>query len=128
MRHITLLSVACPALIYYSTRSHKGHDLWQKFLNIIFFFIFCTRFVWNISIIRRTQLDVIIKFPRLSYTVSVILMLYWRNLLCRQIWQKYSDIILMSILPVGTELLLVDRHKNSKEKPSRRFSQYCRRT
>ena len=51
MSHIIFLSVACPALSYVSTLSHRRHDIGVKKLeNInVFFFIFSTTFVWNIS-------------------------------------------------------------------------------
>jgi hypothetical protein len=30
MRRIILASIACPVLSYFSTLSHKWHDLWRK--------------------------------------------------------------------------------------------------
>jgi hypothetical protein len=45
MRRIILPSVVCPALQYFSTLSHKGHDFRKKLLNIKCVLIFSTAFV-----------------------------------------------------------------------------------
>jgi hypothetical protein len=50
MHHVILSSVACPALQYFSTLSHKRHDFREKFTDYkIGVLIFSTTFIWNIS-------------------------------------------------------------------------------
>ena len=45
-----LSSVACPALQYFSTLSHKRHDFRQKVTeHKMWVLVLCTTFVWNIS-------------------------------------------------------------------------------
>ena len=53
MRHVILSSVACPALLYFSTLSHKQHDFREKLLNVKCASIFCTIFCDTFLILRR---------------------------------------------------------------------------
>ena len=47
--HTPYFHVACPAVPYFSTLSHKLHDFWKKKLNIKRDFIFSANIVCNIS-------------------------------------------------------------------------------
>jgi hypothetical protein len=50
MRRIMLSSVACPALLYFSTLSHKQRDFRKNIIeHKICVLIFCTTFVRNLS-------------------------------------------------------------------------------
>jgi hypothetical protein len=49
MRRIILLSVACPALPYFSKLFHKQNDFQKALLNIQCVLLYSTTFVWNIS-------------------------------------------------------------------------------
>jgi hypothetical protein len=45
MRHILLPSVACPALTYFSTLSHKRHDFWEE--KKVIDYKMCVDFLYN---------------------------------------------------------------------------------
>jgi hypothetical protein len=55
MRRITLSSVACPAVPYFSILSHKRHDFREKLLNIKRILISSIHFVWNISHCKKNS-------------------------------------------------------------------------
>ena len=56
MRRITLPSVACPAVPYFSTLSHKQHDYRKKNIeHKVCVLIFSTTFVRNISYTKKNS-------------------------------------------------------------------------
>jgi hypothetical protein len=57
MRRIILSSVACLALPYFSTLSHKRHDFRKKKIVVhkICVLIFSTTFVWNTSLSKKNS-------------------------------------------------------------------------
>jgi len=60
MRYIILLSVACPAVQYFSTLSHKRHDFRKKniFEHKMYVLIFSTTLVRIIFILRKIEKDI----------------------------------------------------------------------
>jgi len=59
MCHIILLSVACPAVPYFSTLFHKQNDFEEKNIYIVYkmcVLIFITTFAWNISHSEKNSL------------------------------------------------------------------------
>jgi hypothetical protein len=72
MRRITLLPVACLALLYFSTLSHKRHDLTS---NVRFDFSLQLLFE-TFLILRRIQRDIVINVYSSSCKVPVILVTF----------------------------------------------------
>jgi hypothetical protein len=73
MRRVILSSVACLAVPYFSTLSHKRHDFGKKLLNIKCVFCFSVQLLSEtFLIIRRIERDIIINVHRSSCKVPVI--------------------------------------------------------
>jgi hypothetical protein len=71
MRRIILSSVACLALQYFSTLSHKRHDFRKRLLNIKCFFWLCLQLLSETYLIlRRLQRDTIINVRRSACKIS----------------------------------------------------------
>jgi hypothetical protein len=87
LRRIILPSVACLALPYFSTLSHKWHDF-RKNTEYMCNFIFCTPSVWNTSYFKKIQRDIIINVHRSSCKVPVLIKLEFSQ----QIFKKPSNI------------------------------------
>jgi hypothetical protein len=86
MRRVILSSVACPAVQYFYTLSHKRHDCGGKVIEYeMYVLIFSTAFVWNI------RLATVINYSRSSYKLPVILSDFneaW--IFFRKIFEKFS--------------------------------------
>jgi hypothetical protein len=73
MRRIILSSVACLAVPYFSTLSHKRHDFRKKVIeHKICVLIFSTNLSKTFLILRRIQRDIVINVHRSSCKVHVI--------------------------------------------------------
>jgi hypothetical protein len=90
MRRVILSSVACPALQYFSTLSHKRHGFRKKIIehkmNVL---TFSTRFVRKFLILRRIRGNSIIKVHRASCKIPVILPDLNETKFFGQIFEKY---------------------------------------
>jgi hypothetical protein len=74
MRRTILSSLACPALPYFSTLSHKRHDFRKQLLNIKCVFLFSLQILSEtFLILRRIQRDIIINVHRSSCQVPLLL-------------------------------------------------------
>ena len=74
MRRIILLAVACLALQYFSTLSHKRHDFRKKkLLNIKCVFRLHNVLSESFLILRRSQRDIFINVREYSCNVPIIL-------------------------------------------------------
>ena len=86
LRSIILSSVACLAVPYISTLSHKQHNLWEekKILNIKYVFspqLFTLQLLSEtVLILRRIQQDIIINVHGSSCKVPVTLVAFQTNL------------------------------------------------
>jgi hypothetical protein len=107
-----LSSAACPALQYFSTLSHKRHDLWGKqLLNIKHVFDFSLQILSETSLILRSiRRDITMSVGRSSSKVPVIVVRFWWS---PNIFHRFSKNTQMSnfikIRLVGAELFHVDK-------------------
>ena len=78
MRLITLSSVECPALRYFSISNRKRYDLmWKYLLNTKCVLLFSLQILSEIFLIlRRIQRDIITNVHRSSCKVQVILVIF----------------------------------------------------
>jgi hypothetical protein len=111
MRHV--VSCNSPALLYFSTLSHKPQDFPKKKIHVFWFFrrLLSDTFL----ILRRTEHDTI-KITRYSRPILMELEFF------RQIFEKKYPIS-MKIRPVGAEVFHADRHNENNSG----FSQFCER-
>jgi hypothetical protein len=104
MHHIILSSVACLALPYISTLSHKWHDFQKKLLNVRCVFWFPLQHLSEtFLILRRSHWGSIINGHMLSCKVPVILVRFY------QTWIFSTDFLKMNVCIVGVDLFHVDR-------------------
>jgi hypothetical protein len=106
MRRIILPSVACLAVPYFSTLSHKRRDFRITFTeHKMCVLIFCTTLSETFPILRRIQRDIIIHVHISSGKAPVTFVRFERNL---EVLNRFSENTQMSnfmkIRPVGAEL------------------------
>ena len=92
MRHIILSSVACPAIIYFSTLSHKRPTFCKKLLNVKSV-SFLRKSVWNISYsknnwVRYDKKCILVFMQSTCYSCTLLMKIQFS----RQIFEKYSSI------------------------------------
>jgi len=109
MRHIVMCGLPSSTIIFHifswkARFSKKGTEHQMCIL------VFCTRFFWNISHVRRNERDVIKNIYRPSCEVPFILVRFWWNLkVIDRLKKKLELSNLMKIHPVGAEMFHADR-------------------
>jgi len=77
MCHITLPSVACLAVPYFSTLRHKRHDFWENVTeHKMWVLIFSANLSEKFLILRRIQRDNIMKMHNFPYEVPITLVTF----------------------------------------------------
>jgi hypothetical protein len=112
MANIVLSPVTCPALTYFSTVSHKWHDIWQKSYwtqNVFWFFLQILS--KRVLIIRTLQRDTTTNAYKILMQVPLILVRFQTNVNSLDRFSKIPQISkLIKIRPVGAELLHADMY------------------
>jgi hypothetical protein len=110
MCRIILSSVACLAVPYFSTLSHKRHDFRKKVIeHKMCVLTFSTILSETLLILRRIQRDIIINIHRSSCTLPVILVRFEWNLNFLYTFCKNTQIPnVTKIHPVEAELFHAD--------------------
>jgi len=114
MPRIILWSVACPALPYIFTLSHKWHDFRKKYYStqnvcFDFLYIFCENFLF----LRRIQRDAILNVHRSSCKVPILLVRFEIDLNFLDRFLKNTQISnFMKIRSLRAELFHADGHRD----------------
>jgi hypothetical protein len=134
---VILSSVVCPALPYFSTLSHKGHDLWKQFIEIkMCVLIFSTYLIRNISHSKKTWPRYYHKCIEFSYKVPVVLTrLFWIINFWGRLSRNYEILHFMKITPLGYYLLHsegrteweTDKRRDRYDEANCHFSEYWKR-
>jgi hypothetical protein len=130
MRRIILSSVACPALPYFSTLSHKRHDFQKrKLLNIKCVLSFSKILCEILLILEIIQQYIIINVLRSSCKVPLLLSDFNHTLLSLTEFQKSHQIQnFRKICAVGTELFhadgWMDRQTDRRDGTTSRFLKF----
>jgi len=98
MRRVIASSVACPALLYFSTLSHKRHDFRKRLIENKMCFDFSTTTVWNICHYKKKWGKYYHKCIQVKYGTRYSCRVLMALEISRQIFEKkkkknkYSDI------------------------------------
>ena len=126
-----LSSVACPAVLHFSTLSHKWHDFREKLFNIKCVFLFSLQSLFEKFLIpRRSERDMIINVCCYSCKISVILVGFYRIVNFLDTFSKNTQISnFMKICLVEAELFhadwRTDRQTDRYDEANSRFSHFC---
>ena len=132
MRRI-LSCVACAAVSCFYTLSHKRHDFRENVMEYeMCVLIFCATFVWNISHSKQNSVRYYHKmYKGLHWNAGYSYKTLMKVEFSQHIFEKYSDMEFMKILPVGTELFHADGQTDGRtdihDEATNRYSQFCER-
>jgi hypothetical protein len=121
--------VACPALQYFSTLSHKRYGFGVKVIEHKMRVLdFSTTFIWKFLILRRIERDMIKNVYWSSCKVPLILVLFWwhLNFLVR-FWKSTQMQNSMKIRSVGADLCNAYRRTGGHNEAYIRFSKFWER-
>jgi hypothetical protein len=127
MRAFAILSsVACMALLYFSTLSHKQHGFRKKkLLNMKCVWISLQLLPESFLVIRRTERDMMKSVYCSLCEVPVIIVRFLLNLNFLYRFSKYTQIWnLMKIRPVGAQLFHAYRRTDRHDESNSLFSQF----
>jgi hypothetical protein len=129
MHRIILSYVACSALLYFSTLSHKRHELKKKLLNTNCVSGFHLQLLpETFLILRRTEQDMIKNVHWSSRKIPIILSHFNETWIFATDFRKILRISdLKKIRPVGSELFHVARRTDKNDEFNSPFSQFCER-
>jgi hypothetical protein len=132
MRHIILSSVACLAVPYFFTLSHKRHDFRNKKKVIdhkMCVFIFSTTFVWNISHPKNNSARYYHKCTQISMQSTRYPCQILNALKCWQFSKNTQLSNFMKIRPVEVEFFHVGghTHTHTHDEANSRVSQFSER-
>jgi hypothetical protein len=109
MCRIVLSCMACPAMPYFSTLSHKRHDLLKKITeHKMCVLVFSMTFSVTFHTLRRIQRDITINVHRSSCKVPLFLSDFSKTWIFSTDFQKIIISNFMKIRPVGAEFFHVD--------------------
>jgi hypothetical protein len=118
LRRIILSSVACLALLYFYTLSHKRHDFHKKcFLNIKCVLTFSTTSSEVLLILRRIQGNTIINLHRTLCTARYYCQILIKLVFSRQMFENPSNVKRHENTCGGNQVVLcgrTDRHDMTK--------------
>jgi len=123
-----LSSVACPALQYFSTLSHKWHEFQKELLNVKCVFWFSLQCLSEtFLILRRTERD-IKKVTWFLYRVPVILLVFqWHLNFLDGFSKNIKTSNFTKIRPVGAELFYTGRRTDRHDEANSLSSQFWKR-
>jgi hypothetical protein len=124
MRRIILSSVACLAVLYFSTLSHKRNDIRKKLLNIKCVFWLSLQILSVTFVIpARIQRDYTINVHRTLYKVPLCLTDIIKSKFFK-IFEKCSNVRFYKICVVVAELFLEYRQTDIHGEANSRISQF----
>jgi hypothetical protein len=129
MRHTVLLSVACPALHYFSTLSHKRHHFRKSYWSLNMLWFSLKLLSETVLILNRSESEIFINVHRYSFKVTVILVGFYWNWDFLDRFSKNNEISnFTNIFPMEAELFSgrTDRQTDRSDKANSHTAQFAK--